>query len=318
MPRADTYPHLQRHTYRDTHRYSHPNTHAHASGNPMGKIAFTLWNGARYDVWVANVDGSGRAGIIGAMRQPAFSPDGSRIAVNGERSDRMNLHVADANGSNLMEVSAHLEDSRPSWSPDGNRIVFDSTAYGDEKSRLYILDDVTKRTEGRILRSAGGDILGRDPFWLPDGRIVYKGCDYWVGGANCGLYIVSPDGNATPTQLITDSNALAPTAYGNKVAFMSIRDGNEEIYSINTDGSDLKRLTDNGVNDGLPTFSPDGQFIASVSDEGGKWALWVMNADGSGRHKLFDLNGGYGSGKYDWTTERISWAPHIAPGETTE
>jgi Tol biopolymer transport system component len=98
---------------------------------------------------------------------------------------------------------------------------------------------------------------------------------------------------------------------------MSLRDGNWEIYSINTDGSDLKRLTDNGVNDGLPTFSPNGRFIAFVSDEGGKWAIWAMNADGSGRRKLFDLNGGYGRGEtYDWTTERISWAPSAIPAPT--
>jgi len=275
-----------------------------------GKIAFTLWNGAKYDVWVANVDGSGRTIIIGEMRQPAFSPDGSRIAVNGEAHYHMNLHVANANGSNLIEVTPNLEDSRPSWSPDGYRIVFDSTRHGDRRSRIYILDDVSKRTEGYVLRSAGGDTFGRDPRWLPDGRIVYKGCDYWAVGANCGLYIVPSDGSAIPTQLTTDSSDMAPAAHGSKVAFMSIRDGNWEIYSINTDGSDLKRLTNNGVNDGLPTFSPNGQFIAFVSDEGGKWAIWAMNADGSGRHKLFDLNGGYGSGEeYDWTTERISWAP---------
>jgi tetratricopeptide (TPR) repeat protein/Tol biopolymer transport system component len=275
-----------------------------------GKIAFTLWNGAKYDVWVTNVDGSGRAIIIGEMRQPAFSPDGSRIAVNGEAHYHMHLHVADANGSNLIEVSEHLEDSRPSWAPDGYHIVFDSTMHGDRRSRIYILDDVTKRTEGHILRNAGGDTFGRDPFWLPDGRIVYRGCDYWATGANCGLYIVPPDGSAIPTRLTTDSSDMAPAAHGNKVAFMSMRDGNWEIYSINTDGSDLKRLTNNGVNDGLPAFSPNGQFIALVSDEGGKWAIWAMSADGSGRRKLFDLNGGYGSGEeYDWTTERISWAP---------
>ena len=275
-----------------------------------GKIAFTLWNGARYDVWVANVDGSGRTVIIGNMRQPAFSPDGSKIAVNGEAHYHMNLHVANANGSNLTEVTPNLEDSRPSWSPDGSHIVFDSTRHGDRRSRIYILDDVTKRTEGDVLRSAGGDTFGRDPCWLPDGRIVYRGCDYWAASANCGLYIVPSDGSAIPTQLTTDSSDMAPTAHGNKVAFMSLRDGNWEIYSINTDGSDLKRLTNNGVNDGLPTFSPNGQFIAFVSDEGGKWAIWAMNADGSGRRKLFDLNGGYGSGEeYDWTTERISWAP---------
>jgi TolB protein len=110
--------------------------------------------------------------------------------------------------------------------------------------------------------------------------------------------------------LTTDSSDMAPAAHGNKAAFMSMRDGNWEIYAINIDGSNLKRLTNNGVNDGLPTFSPNGQFIAFVSDEGGKWAIWAMNADGSGRGKLFDLNGGYGSGEeYDWTTERISWAP---------
>jgi tetratricopeptide (TPR) repeat protein len=275
-----------------------------------GKIAFTLWNGAKYDVWVAHMDGSGRARIIGEMRQPAFSPDGSKIAVNGEAHFHMHLHVANADGSNLIEVSEHLEDSRPSWAPDGSHIVFDSNAHGDRRARIYILDDVSKRTEGDILRSAGGDTFGRDPYWLPDGRIVYRGCDYWAVGANCGLYIVPSDGSAIPTRLTTDSSDMAPAAHGNKVALMSIRDGNWEVYSINTDGSNLKRLTNNGVNDGLPTFSPNGQFIAFVSDEGGKWAIWAMNADGSGRHKLLDLNGGYGSGEeYDWTTERISWAP---------
>jgi tetratricopeptide (TPR) repeat protein len=277
-----------------------------------GKIAFTLWNGAKYDVWVANVDGSGRTGIIWEMRQPAFSPDGSKIAVNGEAHYHDNLHVANADGSNLMEVSEHLEDSRPSWSPDGAHLVFDSTLHGDKRERIYILETVSARAKDswHVLRSAGGDTLGQDPCWLPDGRIVYRGCDYWAVGADCGLYIVPSDGSAIPTQLTSNSSDMAPAAHGNKIAFMSILDGNWEIYSINTDGSDLKRLTDNGVNDGLPTFSPNGQFIAFVSDEGGQWAIWAMNTDGSGRRKLFDLNEGYGSGKeYDWTTERISWAP---------
>jgi TolB protein len=158
------------------------------------------------------------------MRQPAFSPDGAKIAVNGEAPDHMNLHVANADGSNLIEVTTNFEDGRPSWSPDGYRIVFDSNRHGDRRWRIYILDDVTKRTESDPLRSAGGDTFGRDPYWLPDGRIVYRGCDYWAVSANCGLYIVPPDG--------------------------------------------------------------------------------------SGRRKLFDLNGGYGSGEeYDWTTERVSWAP---------
>jgi Tol biopolymer transport system component len=75
------------------------------------------------------------------------------------------------------------------------------------------------------------------------------------------------------------------------------------------DGSGLKRLTENGAQDGLPTFSPDGKSIAFVSNRGGPWAIWVMNVDGSGQRKLFDTGGSYGSGENDWTRERISWAP---------
>ena len=75
------------------------------------------------------------------------------------------------------------------------------------------------------------------------------------------------------------------------------------------DGSSLKRLTNSSSQDGLPTWSPDGKSIAFVSNRSGPWAIWVMGADGSGQRKLFDLGGGYGTGDYDWTTERISWAP---------
>jgi TolB protein len=90
---------------------------------------------------------------------------------------------------------------------------------------------------------------------------------------------------------------------------MSARDGNWEVYAVNLDGSGLKRLTNNSANDGLPTWSPDGQSIAFVSDRSGEWAIWVMDRDGDNARKLFDLGGGYGIGAHDWVTERISWSP---------
>ena len=85
---------------------------------------------------------------------------------------------------------------------------------------------------------------------------------------------------------------------------------------MNADGSNAKRLTENGNNDGLPTWSPDGKSIAYVSDQGGSWAVWVMNADGSNQRKLFDMKGSPdGKVAHDefnsrgWLEERISWAP---------
>jgi TolB protein len=95
--------------------------------------------------------------------------------------------------------------------------------------------------------------------------------------------------------------------YGNQIVFMSNRDGNWEIYRVNTDGSDLKRLTIRGANDGLPVWSPDGKSIGFVSNEGGAWAIWAMNADGTSQRKLFDVGGGGLAS--DWQHERIGWSP---------
>ena len=66
-----------------------------------------------------------------------------------------------------------------------------------------------------------------------------------------------------------------------RIAFVSMRDGNQEIFSINPDGTDLKRLTTNDSYDDDPSWSPDGQQIAFVSGRNGINDVYVMSADGS-------------------------------------
>ncbi len=71
-----------------------------------------------------------------------------------------------------------------------------------------------------------------------------------------------------------------------KIAFASKRDGNFEIYTINEDGTDLKRLTSNKNDDLKPQWSPDGRRILYLSKKGKEFALRVMNNDGSGQVEL--------------------------------
>ncbi len=284
-----------------------------AAARLQGRIVFPAWNleTSRYDVYVANVDGTGRRRVMEQMHQPAFSPDGSWLAVNGERPDQLNLFLMRLDGSSAHEITANNEDGLPDWSPDGRSLAFSSTRHGDKQSRVYVMDDVPfvgGQAEARTLNFGPDDIRGEHPAWTADGRIVYSGCDVTADPVPCGLFVMSADPGVHPFQQLTDHKEdTAPAAYGERVAFMSNREGTWEIYIVNLDGTGLRRLTSNAANDGLPTWSPNGQAIAFVSDQDGGWAVWAMSPDGSNRRKLFAVgNGGLVS---DWQYEQISWAP---------
>ncbi len=85
---------------------------------------------------------------------------------------------------------------------------------------------------------------------------------------------------STPTPLDVQTPAWSPD--GRKLAFVSRRDGNSEIYVINADGSGQENLTQHPARDSHPSWSPDGRKLAFVSRRDGNSEIYVMNADGSG------------------------------------
>jgi Tol biopolymer transport system component len=96
--------------------------------------------------------------------------------------------------------------------------------------------------------------------------------------------------------------SLTCTSPCKKIVFTSTRDGNAEIYSVNVDGTELTRLTNNVAYDGEPAWSPDGQHIAFTSqrdaDGSGDPALasevYVMDADGGNVKRLTFSHGAWG------------------------
>ena len=256
-------------------------------------------------------DGAARRLVAESAHQPAFSPDGAWLAVNGERKAHENLAIVRPDGSGLKEITEHTEDGLPYWSQEGKSLVFSSTRHGDRQSRVYVLDSVPldgRRGAGRPLNTGPDDVRGRHPTWTASDQIVYTGCDHAASPVVCGLLRISAEhGPHAPAAVTTYAGDTAPDAHGDRVAFMSDRDGNWEIYVVNLDGTDLQRLTDSPAVEGLPTWSPEGESIAFVSDLGGSWAIWAMDADGANSRALFDLGGG-GLGP-NWTQERITWGP---------
>ena len=110
------------------------------------------------------------------------------------------------------------------------------------------------------------------------------------------LALFAAFGGATP---FTQTAALAQSPDG-RIAFVSDRDGNDEIYAMNADGSGLARLTNNSAVDGFPSWSPDSRRIAFASNRDGNAEIYAMNADGSGVVRLTNNSAG---------DDAPSWSP---------
>jgi Tol biopolymer transport system component len=291
------------------------------TGEPTGRIAFAFYDPARsgqiFEINIINPDGSGRYIFpVENVSEPALSTDGTRIAFRswGTYENLRSLAVANIDGSEIQAIGGFWEDALPVWCSDDRRLVFASQREGDRRWRLYVVNP-DGSNEHTLRRADGANLFGEEPTWSPDNQtIAYRGCD--PTGNRCGLWAMSEDG-VIFNLLIEDSQAATPawSPLGDKIAFMSARSGNWDIYTIKVDGTGLTKVTSEPSIDGLPAWSPDGRWLAFLSDRGGDWGIYIVRSDGSDSRQVFAFNGGNFSPpaqdvfeSYSWINERISWA----------
>ena len=89
-------------------------------------------------------------------------------------------------------------------------------------------------------------------------------------------------------EVIAEGNEGCILPYLGKIAFVSERDGNKEIYKMNPDGTDQTNLTNSPNSDTSPAWSPNGNEIAFVSDRGGNHDIYIMDYEGNVLRKITD------------------------------
>ena len=150
---------------------------------------------------------------------------------------------------------------------------------------------VSVRSLCATLVALAGAAAGAPAAWSTfpglNGQLAYEA----GGGATRNVFTIQPlaglSGEGTQlTRARTIDRDAAWSADGRRIAFMSERDGNPEIYVMNSDGSAQTRLTTDPAVDADPTFSPDGTRLAFTSTRDGNPEIYVMAVDGSAQTRL--------------------------------
>lgn len=215
-----------------------------------------------------------------ANTQPAWSPDGTKIAFTSNRDGNNDIFVMNADGANPVNLTHNPgEDSFPAWSPDGTKITF--TSNRDGNNEIYVMN-ADGSNQVNLTKSPANDFK---PTWYTQSGLLTSTSRILFTSDRNGhnqIYAMNPDGSNVVDLSKNTFNDSAPDVLftGGKVVFASDRDGNQEIYVMGLDGSNPTNLTQNAAADVQPGWSPDGKWIAFVSNRSGSNQVYVISADG--------------------------------------
>ena len=266
-----------------------PADDASADWSPDGrKIAFQSNRGGKQHIYKMNADGTEVIQLTnseGDDTEPSWSPDGNRIAFTSSRDGNREVYTMNADGSNQLRLTAESgSDFNPKWSPAG-RILF--TSFRDGQNDIYVMDG-DGRNLTRLTKMSAGQAS-----WSPDGnKIVFIAHSLEemqgqselqrrvAGVLPLEVFTMDADGGNVRmlTQSLTSTGVPCWSRDGTNITFfVDFLDDSGNIFQIDTEGKNWKRLTAGPKFDFRPAISPDGSRLAFHSNRDGNYEIYIMN-----------------------------------------
>ncbi|MGD2127151.1 MAG: Tol-Pal system beta propeller repeat protein TolB [Desulfobacteraceae bacterium] len=216
---------------------------------------------------------------------PRWSPQGDKIFYNSYKNGKGPvLYMRDMVSGKIRMVSARKGlNIGATWAPDGKSAAL--TLSHGENPDIYRID-----LRGRILKRLTNQWgINVSPAFSPDGTKIA-----FVSNRSGSPQIYVRDlETGTERRVSFEGNYNTSPAWSrlNRIVFSGGEEGDRNIYSLNADGSNLRRLTKNQRNNEDPCWSPDGRYIAFSSNRDGVYQLYIMNANGQNQRKITSLKG---------------------------
>ena len=270
-------------------------------GDERGEdIAFVSSRDGVYAIYLMDAEGGGQARLTEEEApsdetpaglffevEPAWSPDGTKLAFASRRSGNFDIYVVGADGTGLRRLtSAKADESSPTWSPDGTRLAYQRGTPPD----LYVMN--ADGSDQHLLAKLESE--EHEPAWSPDGTwIAYQLRRAGTPLAEIHLLRANGSGGRRLVALEGQSSGPAWSPDSKRVAFATnagSEGSNFDIYTVGVDGKGLRRITNSIEDEFEPAFSPDGSELAF--DRGG--AIVVARPGGDVR-ELADADDNNGS-----------------------
>lgn len=216
---------------------------------------------------------------------PSFSPKGTEIvyvstitSTARKKADNSEIFVMRANGSRQVNLTkGPAGDFAPQFSPDGSKIVFVSDRDGNPE--IYFMDS-KGRSQKRLTHWRGFD---GGPTFNPDGKsiVFFSTRTTNPKSGTAQLFVMNLDGSSQrPLGDGIQGHEPSISPDGTTIVFTSTRDGSSQIYAVDSDGRNLRRLTDDTYKNRQPVFTRDGLKIVFTSDRDGNQEIYIMNRVG--------------------------------------